>query len=227
MRRTMMVAAAAVLAGVGAAAAADLGSYRGSAKDEPLAYAPITWSGFYIGAHAGGAWGESRHTDSDGVTSGDFDIDGFVGGATLGYNHQTGRLVLGVEADVSGGDIEGSVGGVCEITCASSIDVLWTIRGRLGYDMGRWMPYVTAGLAVADAEASLGDISGSETLTGFAVGGGAEVKLGGNWSLKAEYLFTSLDEFEYADGLEADFDELHVARVGVNYKFGSRDEPLK
>lgn len=43
------------------ASAADLGPYEpygGSVKDEPIAGAPFSWTGFHLGANVGHGWGE-------------------------------------------------------------------------------------------------------------------------------------------------------------------------
>ena len=90
------------------------------------------WSGFYVGATAGYGWGESRHTDTGGTTTGDFDIEGFIGGATLGGNWQSGAFVFGVEGDVSFSDIDGSTTAVCAGGCSTDINWLGTLRGRGG-----------------------------------------------------------------------------------------------
>ena len=87
---------------------------------------PFSWSGLYLGAHGGYAWGRGRLADSfcDGVTPGnctdddpesDFfglpgawiahtDSGSFVGGVHIGYNHQfSGGFVLGAETDLNFG----------------------------------------------------------------------------------------------------------------------------
>jgi outer membrane immunogenic protein len=205
------------------AQAADLGG-RPSLKDEPYYGAPrYLWTGFYAGLQAGYAWGESRHTDSFGVTTGNFDIDGFVGGGTLGYNFQSGQIVWGIETDISYTDVSGGSLVACGAGCSSSMDWLWTLRGRVGLDMNGWMPYITGGLAVADISAVTQSVSmGSETATGWTIGGGLEVKLDRNWSVKAEYLYVDLGDMSGNLGpvpIKIDFDELHIVRGGVNYKF--------
>ncbi len=59
MKKILAVAAVAAFAGVaGAANAADMyAPSRGGLKDTYVA--PVTtWTGFYLGAHVGGAWGD-------------------------------------------------------------------------------------------------------------------------------------------------------------------------
>jgi outer membrane immunogenic protein len=204
--------------------AADLGGRPGSYKDEPDVGPPrYLWTGLYLGATAGYGWGTSRHTDINGATTGDFDTDGFIGGGTLGYNLQAGQIVWGIETDFSFTDISGRSFVACGAGCSSSTDWLWTLRGRVGLDLNGWMPYITGGLAVGDISAVTQAVSmGSETAAGWTVGGGLEVKLDRNWSVKAEYLFVDLGDMGGNLGgvpIRIDFDELHIVRAGINYKF--------
>ena len=217
-----MLVATAVLVPV--VQAADLGGRPTSYKDEPDYGAPrYLWTGLYLGATAGYGWGTSRQTDTGGTTTGDFDTDGFIGGGTLGYNFQRGQIVWGLETDLSYTDVSGGSFTNCAAGCSSSMDWLWTLRGRVGLDVNGWMPYITGGLAMADVSAVTQATSiGSETLTGWTIGGGLEVKLDRNWSFKTEYLFVDLGEMKGplgADTIRADFNELHIVRGGINYKF--------
>lgn len=202
--------------------AADLGGRPGSYKDEPDVGPPrYLWTGLYIGAQAGYGWGTSRLTDANGITTGNFDTDGFVGGGTLGYNFQSGQIVWGLETDISYTDLNGGSFVNCPGQCTSGLDWLWTLRGRIGVDMNGWMPYITGGLAVGDGFGTVGPVARSETLTGWTIGGGLEVKLDRNWSMKAEYLFVDLGDVRVPTPVpsRADMDELHIVRAGINYKF--------
>ncbi|MGA9264960.1 MAG: porin family protein, partial [Rhodomicrobium sp.] len=67
MKMTLAAATVAALVGVaGAANAADL--YKGSTKDVPVYVPPPTWTGFYIGAHVGGAWADIKNRDINDYT---------------------------------------------------------------------------------------------------------------------------------------------------------------
>ena len=72
--------------------------------------------------------------------------------------------------------------------------------------------------------------SDTSTKVGWTVGGGAEWALTSNWSIKAEYLYVDLGRSN-STGFDARFavplplfastkDDFHIARVGVNYRFG-------
>src|SRR5262245_9429002 len=68
----------------------------------------MSWSGFYVGAHLGGAWSDVDWANvtltNERVTN---DSSGFFGGAQMGYNQQFSNIVLGVEAMLSGGSLSG------------------------------------------------------------------------------------------------------------------------
>ena len=213
--KSVMAAALAMVVAAPAVQAADLGGRPGSYKDEPD-YGPprYLWTGLYAGVHAGYGWADGYLWDGAGVY-GSPEADGFLGGATLGYNFQSGNIVWGVETDFSFADIHGSDGAT-----SASLDWLWTIRGRVGIDMNGWMPYITGGYAMADVGAR--DILGSasDTVSGWTIGGGLEVKLDRAWSLKGEYLYVDLDEsFSLGGGDRASVEDLHIVRAGLNYKF--------
>jgi outer membrane immunogenic protein len=170
----------------------------------------------------GGAWGTSKHTDANGTTTGDFDIDGGFVGGTIGYNFQSGTFVWGVEADLSAADISGSSVTLCGAGCSTNVDWFSTVRGRLGLDFNGFMPFITGGFAFGGVEASTNGLaSASDTKTGWTVGGGVEFKVDRQWSVKAEYLFTDLGSIDVPTLVPttADIDEIHLVRAGINYRF--------
>jgi outer membrane immunogenic protein len=204
-----------------------------------------TWTGAYVGASAGGAWGSSAQHDDITVTSigpldGRYHISGPVVGGGFGYNWQNGPWVAGLETDLSWANISGS--GTCLPApghpCGTKVESLGTVRGRLGMAFGgtpaySGMPtkvapvatrgtlvYLTGGFAYGDVHAwdSLTPSSGSKTYTGWTVGAGIEWALQGNWSAKLEYLYVDLgkkDLFEAAPG----FPETVSAKLNV-VRFG-------
>lgn len=227
--KTALAAVVATSVMVPAVQAADLGGRGYSMKDEPDQGPPrYLWTGLYTGIQGGYAWNGSSMSDASINPALNLDSDGFIGGGTLGYNFQSGQIVWGLEADISYTDLDSGLRGVGYFGASTaSIDWLSTIRGRVGLDFNGWMPFVTAGLAIADAEMTVnaGGNGKSETLTGWTVGGGLEVKLDRNWSVKTEYLFVDLGDLSTrqpplaAPPLRTSFDELHIVRAGINYKF--------
>jgi len=109
------------VAGAVSAQAADLPTKK-EAPAPIFVPPPFTWTGFYIGGNAGGAWSTGNTTVSaflpalvtpffpGGVLLSNFfptgnlnsGTSGFIGGGQAGYNWQTGAFVLGVETDFDG-----------------------------------------------------------------------------------------------------------------------------
>src|ERR1700743_2342399 len=131
----------------------------------------------------------------------------------MGYNYQVGQAVLGIEGDFNyiGAKADNNFafdfGRLGAVNPSTSLKADWfaTVRGRVGYSFGAFMPYITGGVAFmhtkvgASASGTIGDpsivsfgvdynSSADKTLTGYAVGAGAEYALGNNWSIRGEYL---------------------------------------
>jgi len=234
--RSIMAAALASTALVAfnaAAAAADL-PVRPVRAPAPVAV--FSWTGFYIGGHLGGAWGHKDWVAVGGTTHIKHDVDGFIGGGQIGFNYQVGAWVLGVEFDATwGGDLEGS--SLCAnptFTCSSKVDWFGTVTGRLGYSWDRVLLYAKGGGAWARdkyhtfraSPASEGN--GSETRSGWTVGGGLEYAFWNAWSAKLEYAFMDFgtDTVTIVNNVSGpgDFDikqRIHAVKFGINYRFGA------
>ena len=192
--------------------------------------APFTWTGFYFGVNGGYGWGRSSWSDpAFGADSGSFNTTGALFGGQLGYNWQTGQLVLGIETDADWANIKGStagLGGVCVADggglCQTKQDWFGTTRGRIGYAFGRFMPYVTGGVAYGDIIASQTTGDATQTKFGWSAGGGLEYALTRNWSAKAEYLHLDLGTatlFSAASGASTLSVPVtnDLVRAGINY----------
>lgn len=216
MKRILL---AAFIAGAmaGTAAAADDSMYA------DMAGAAHDWSGSYLGLQIGGGFGDSRiFAVGGGSTTGNFDIDGVIGGYTTGYNWQNGNWVFGIETDTSLSGIEGRTPTACATTCFTEIDWLSTYRIRIGSAMDNVLPYVTGGVALGGASAGVTGISkASDTRFGWAAGAGIEVALDNDWSIKGEYLHVDLGDFNFVAPPLAtvEVDDINIVRLGVDRKF--------
>jgi outer membrane immunogenic protein len=199
------------------ALAADLGSGPPRANSDPYPHqAPFTWTGLYVGAHLGYGWSDVDWQEAgfDGSHSG----EGALAGGQIGYNIQVGKVVYGVEADMSGSFIDG--GNSC---CGHTVNWLASARGRLGfagYD-SRMLFYATAGAAWADIEYS-GSVT--ETHFGWVAGGGVERAFTPNLTGRIEYLYYGFDSVDAAPGTvapgTADLEpSVQTVRLGLNFKF--------
>lgn len=264
--RKLMLATVALSAISIQAIAADL-PVRGPAPAPAPVFTAINWSGFYVGLNAGYTWGKADlgvthlptqagfNADPYGVA---LDNNGFIGGAQIGYNFQSGSLVYGVEADLQysnakdrlgfgplalfGGALQAGSFGIAN----SELRALGTVRARLGVTVGSALIYVTGGLAfgkIDDFSRSQygGGVGGAfdafnyigttdSWRTGYALGAGLEYAISQNWSLKGEYLYYNLGDHSVIGNPvtpNAPFqtrnnwsNDGHIARVGVNYRFG-------
>jgi outer membrane immunogenic protein len=221
MNRVFFPSMTAILAFALAAQVAGAADLRRPPPEYPTkapAYRAFDWTGFYVGVNAGYGWGRSRD-DFGAAGINRFDVHGPLVGGTVGYNYQFGQAVLGLEGDIDWQDVKGNatcIAGVCQ----TKSDWLGTVRGRLGYAIDRFLPYVTGGAAFADLKVNVpGIATQSDTRAGWTVGAGAEYAFAPNWSVKAEYLFVDLGKFNCpACAANVKFNE-NVVRAGLNYKF--------
>src|ERR1700704_4792883 len=224
MKRDVVVAGAGLLAlafAVGSATAADLPPrYQQPYAKAPI-YSPVyNWTGFYLGINGGGGWGRSQW---DGVDK--FNVSGGLIGGTIGYNWEINQFLLGAEGDIDWSGMRGSTNPACPPGCDTRNHWLSTVRGRLGFAFDRFLPYVTAGLAVGDINATVpGFPAGSTTAAGWTVGAGLEFGIVSNVSVKAEYLYVNLGDFNcglncgLAPSGSVSFDA-NVFRAGLNIHF--------
>ncbi|AMJ60820.1 outer membrane protein [Bosea sp. PAMC 26642] len=234
MKKYLLSGVAALgLIAAGSASAADLPSRKGPVA-API-YAPIfTWTGFYVGANAGYAWGQIDSTNlgvigggAPGVFGFD-DPDGFIGGGQVGYNYQIGQWVIGAEADFQGSDLKAvATNPALGLRASNEINYFGTVRARVGYAFDRFLPYVTGGFAYGNVKNKLTApgfaFSDDNTQYGWTVGGGLEYAFTNNLSAKVEYLYVNLDKESYripGATLNTDVEtKFSVVRAGLNYKF--------
>ena len=212
------IAIAALLLGTLAARAADLPSPSYKA---PVYVCGFSWSGFYVGINAGYGFATA---DWSGPPLVSIKPKGFLAGATLGYNMQTGNIVWGVEADLDLSTIKGSDSTICGTPgCETKLTWLGTGRGRIGYAFDRWLPYVTGGVAYGSLKNSGYDGSETKSKLGWTLGAGVEYALMSSWSVKAEYLYVDLGTVTCTTcftGAPQDIKfKANIARLGVNYRF--------
>jgi opacity protein-like surface antigen len=181
-----------------------------------------------FGIFDGGTWMDVR---SKNPSRRDANMDGATFGMSAGYDYVFNRrLLLGVEADVSVGDIHGDLNGMYPM----HLQWMSTLRGRLGLFLTpQFLIYGTAGAAWAGLDikhivpvtsttgAAL--LNASDAVAGYAVGGGLEYDLGTRWGIIAfaEYLHTGFSAWNRVPGLGFDLDsEADVVRVGFKFKVG-------
>lgn len=181
------------------------------------------WDGVYVGAFAGYGWGTLTEEEGIFAPAGtDYDIAGWQLGIAAGANFTVSEaLVAGIVADIAWADIGGENDDFAPLEY--NINWLGSVRGRLGFDGGAFLPYVTAGLAFANNTIDLDDGVDVDTQThiGWTVGAGVEFAVADNVSVDLLYRYSDYGTKTYdLVGNDADFSlSAHTISAGVNFKF--------
>jgi outer membrane immunogenic protein len=221
-----------------------------SSAAEAAAY---NWTGAFAGLNVGYGWGRSDRKDLTvvdpppfGGGAGGFDRynaaggfqfpnvspQGAIGGAQVGYNFQTGRVVWGALADFQFSDITDiSTVNVPSITLppgvtffaqnqthSTTINWFGTARGRVGYAFNNFLPYVSGGLAYGRIESQLNvfipatgaNLNGIQAMmrTGWTAGGGFNYAVNEHVVMGVDYLYIDFGD----DTITANTGSLNVVR---------------
>lgn len=149
------------------------------------------WSGFYAGLQYGQGDADVSF-DGDSVSD-DFDAYGLH----AGYNRDFGQFVLGGELDYNRIDLDDAGEGD-----------LVRLRGRAGYDLGRFLPYVSLGAAHVETD----DLSD----TAFTYGIGADFKVTERVTVGAEYTRQDFDDVADLSGVDLDTD---MVQLRASFRF--------
>ena len=190
---------------------------RRLASAQAEARSPRTnWTGFYVGGHLGGGFGDDSWSDpfaSSPGHGGQTNVAGFgdhthaigaAAGGYAGYNLQLANIVYGIELDASGAALHGEqtcFSGIGGVNCERKVNALGTLTGRLGYSWDQSLLYAKAGGALANTKytvmgntdlITLGQGSNTVNTGGFTAGTGFERAINGNWSARFEYDYVNL-----------------------------------
>lgn len=199
-----------------AAIFACLGSASGASAQDAAAN---RWSGFYIGADAGG--GQAKIEDSS------ISFPGAAIGGHIGYNWQSSHVVFGFEGDLSWTNYGYSEtfnfpGGSLSVDAGH--DYFASVRGKLGFTEGPLMFYGTFGVAFTEYKVELEvtapaiDVTANESvdLSGVIGGFGLEYALGPNVSLRGEAMWYELHpDFDFSSTAYNG----NIFRAGLSYQF--------
>jgi len=212
-------------------------------------YAPFSWTGFYIGIHAGGdffsndwyapssANNVAASCFSCPTSAGGHNGSSWLAGGQVGFNYQIAWFVGGVEAQISATNLHGSNAIPSDpfIAVNTKTDDIGIIAARAGIAFDHSLFYLKGGAAWAHnkfwTSTPVDPVLSSTTVTrwGWMIGVGVEWAFFENWSVKFEY-----DHMEFRgnresfapvgfDAVPFDFDvrqSIDLVKVGVNYRFG-------
>ena len=204
-----------------------------AAPQAPVAYVPVTapvynWGGVYFGLNGGYGFGNSEWITGT-PSTGNFQVSGFLGGATLGANIQADAFVFGIDGDLDASWFDGtSAAPAHQPSCETKNTWLGTARARVGYAVDRVLFYGTAGGAFGNIQGNtLGTTFQQTTKAGWTAGAGVEAAFADNWTARVEYLFVDLENASLptlfvpptnATTTTVKFDA-SIVRLGVDYKF--------
>ena len=163
----------------------------------PMAAAPVAdfdWTGLYGGL----SLGQGSASDDGGLTETDTDLTG----VQVGYLRDLGTFVVGGELAYAKGDF------------ADFPTQEWdSTRLKLlgGYDAGRFLPYVFAGLSEYDVDNG----AVSDTVTIYGLGARLAAGASGRLVFGLEYLVENKDDF---DGTGADLESNDLS-LRVDFRF--------
>lgn len=173
------------------------------------------WDGVYLGGFIGGS--NSTFAGGPGYERPTGDDSGLTGGGNLGANWELSPFVL--SADAAFALLDNRYRGTAIKFSENSTT---TLRARVGYPMGIFLPFASGGVAFTDLLTKV-YASGSEhrVATGFTAGGGLDIHLPYNCFARVEYLYidvpedrTGVDNVSIRGG-----SSINTVRVGLNYIF--------
>jgi len=180
----------------------------------------------------------------------EFDENGFGLGGCAGYNYQfnnnvvlgvgvAGRKLWGLDAMHKTGDFPADNVGDFDVRSSFNTTGIVTFGPKVGYACGRFLPYVSGGLAFGELDASQKIFSSNfgvhevgkegENRLGWNVAGGLQYAVTNNWSLRLEYSYSDLGTFKYPGKADPPFRGFttwnmatlteHGANAGIVYTF--------
>lgn len=181
------------------------------------------------------------------------DKDGTDWSVQAGFDYQMGPIVVGLVGDYGRTYIDDSVSAFSTTpafyTLTRELRDNASLRARAGFASGDTLVYGTGGIAwgkIRDSFATSNTANqftnrGKDDAWGYRVGGGIEQRLGGGFSIGAQYLYTSLKDEDFrvraggpapagnpflrvnASGTDfarsGDRFNYHSAQVAVNFRF--------
>jgi len=168
------------------------------------------WSGYYAGVHTGFVSSNTKwkwnqpgdYATSAGETFSDR-LNGLAAGGQVGYQHQWGNWVAGIELAATAGQQKDETASptTSGVVLKTQIDWFATAAAKFGYARDNFLLYGLAGYAGADIhiapeKPAISDFSNKKWQSGFLVGAGVDYLLTEHIVLGAQYEYLSLAKME-------------------------------
>lgn len=188
-----------------------------------------SWDGPFVGVFGGYGWGS---IDFEGAPPNAVvpEPEGWLLGVNAGVNFTlTHGIVAGVVGDLAWADITDTIVTAAPSSLTSTIDWQGSVRGRVGFDGGAFLPYLTAGLAFAHNTiegTAPGPVARSDDQVhvGWTAGAGVAFAATENLSIDLLYRYSDYGTATYNfDGNPANDADVgltsHTLTVGLNFAF--------
>ena len=207
-------------------------------------YSSDLWTGLYVGLNAGWQTAdiEGDYVIAPATNHHNVGYDSGIFGGHVGYQHQFGEWVLGVEAAWSGIHGDGSaasrstscIADIPDLACTTQMNSLFTVGPRIGYAGDGWLAFVGGGYARASIETAIKFTATGTVLddtdqshNGWYIGGGLEYLITRNIWFGLEYQRVSLDTSRHTGAVILDLDssrdmsaDIDIIRARLTYRFG-------
>lgn len=223
------------------ASAADMGV---KAAPTPVPVPQYSWTGFYIGAQGGYAWGYPEFDTSTPFFEHAWSANGGYGGGMIGANYEFGatHVVVGIEGEYNGGDLTGKNFDGTN-SHSATLNSFGSVGARLGFDLNdpvwrnRSLLYAVGGVAFGDPQQTFTKGLAGPSVTfssgnsvGWDLGAGVEYAFLDNWTARIEWRMYDFDVASFGPNVIIDAGTgaittygskltVNVARFGVAYKF--------
>lgn len=166
---------------------------------------PVNFTGFFASAFGGYAKGTVGSEDI-----GEISNKGSIFGAEIGARGHIGNLITGAAIDSLFGNITGTYDDSSGVSVSHKTSALYSARAIIGLPIENFLFYATGGIAASQGKATISALGfnfpAKANHIGFVAGGGVEVLLDKNWSLKSEYRYYGFQNAKYTfdlGGLDA------------------------
>jgi outer membrane immunogenic protein len=183
-----------------------------SAHAAPL---PDSWSGFFIGAQAGGIWDDFKYTGM--VFNGSGFATSFSGGPYMGFRREFGQIVVGADIEVSFNS-DKATNTIAGATFHTQNSWTTSFLGQVGYAPSpAILFYITGGPAIGNLSTSfVPGISQSGSPYGESWGAGLEYKVAPKLAVRVQYLQTYLSGASGFGDLPTSLED-HALTAGIEF----------